>query len=57
MIIFAEKMKFTDFFSGKGKECKDLYRLLTQTLSPKGKARIRQRMLATFPEGESKNAG
>ena len=31
-----------------------LYRLLTQTLSPKGKARIRQRMLATFPKGESK---
>ena len=54
LTIFAEKMKFTEFFSGKGKACKDLYRLLTQTLSPKGKARIRQRMLATFPKGESK---
>ena len=57
LTIFAEKMKFTEFFSGKGKACKDLYRLLTQTLSPKGKARIRQRMLATFPEGESRECG
>ena len=48
--LFAEKMKFAEFFSGKGEAFERgkikpiLYRLLTQTLSPKGKARVIARL-------------
>ena len=48
LTIFAEKNEGTEFFSDKGKTCKDLYRLLTQTLSPKGKARMRVEYKAAF---------
>ena len=37
LTIFAEEMKFAEFFSGKGKDCKDLFSRQKPTASPKGK--------------------
>ena len=39
LTIFAEKMKFAEFFSDKGKDCKDLFSRRKPTASPKGEAR------------------
>ena len=39
LTIFAEKMKFAEFFSGKGKDCKDLFSRQKPTASPKGEAK------------------
>ena len=37
LTIFAEKRKFAEFFSGKGKACKDLFSRQKPTASPTGK--------------------
>ena len=44
LTIFAEEMKFTEFFSGKGKACKERERPLQSAEAD------------SFPEGEAGNA-
>ena len=39
LTIIAEKMKFAEFFSGKGKDCKDLFSRQKPTASPTGEAK------------------
>ena len=51
LTIFAEEMKFTEFFSGKGKaykEKKDLFSRRKPTASPTGKPRTRFEYKAAF---------
>ena len=48
LTIFAEEMKFAEFFSGKGKDCKDLFSRQKPTASPKGKPRTRIEYKAAF---------
>ena len=46
--MLPKKMKFTEFFSGKGKDCKDLFSRLKPTASPKGKPGMRIEYKAAF---------
>ena len=48
LTIFAEEMKFTEFFSGKGKACKDLFSRQKPTASPTGKPGMRVEYKAAF---------
>ncbi|MBS5855751.1 MAG: hypothetical protein KID07_03130 [Firmicutes bacterium] len=48
LTIFAEEMKSTEFFSGKGKNCKDLFSRQKPTASPTGKPRTRVGYKAAF---------
>ncbi len=48
LTIFAEKMKFAEFFSGKGKDCKDLFSRRKPTASPTGKPGMRVEYKAAF---------
>ena len=48
LTIFAEEMKFAEFFSGKGKDCKDLFSRQKPTASPKGKPGMRVEYKAAF---------
>ena len=50
LTIFAEKMKFAEFFSGKGKECKDLFSRQKPTASPTGKPGMRVGVKRLFDE-------
>nr|DAO69452.1 MAG TPA: hypothetical protein [Caudoviricetes sp.] len=49
LTIFAEKMKFAEFFfRQEGKACKDLFSRLKPTASPKGKLGMRVGYKAAF---------
>ena len=48
LTIFAEKRKFAEFFSGKGKACKDLFSRQKPTASPTGKPGMRVEYKAAF---------
>ena len=47
---FCRKMKFTEFFSGKGKTCKDLFSRQKPTASPTGKPGTRVELKRLFAE-------
>ena len=46
--FLPKKMKFTEFFSGKGKTCKDLFSRQKPTASPTGKPGTRVEYKAAF---------